>query len=272
LQSFGTYPTLKRIRVVHKNSQLKILIPIPSYGFDPTETAIPWQVFSAAGIEVAFATPSAKKATTDNRMLTGENLGIWKSLLRARSDAVDVHNEMIRTASFCSPLEYDSTRESDFDAIFLPGGHDKAVKEYLESKVLQNLVADFFAARKPIGAICHGVVVAARSTNADTGKSVIYDFKTTALLKSQELAAYNLTRLWLGDYYLTYPGLTVEDEVTSALSDTDNFLVGPKPLFRDSPDHLSRGYVVKDKNYLSARWPGDAYSISLEMVKMLEAD
>ena len=52
MQSFGTYPTLKRIRVVHKNSQLKILIPIPSYGFDPTETAIPWQVFSAAGIEV----------------------------------------------------------------------------------------------------------------------------------------------------------------------------------------------------------------------------
>lgn len=109
----------------------------------------------------------------------------------------------------------------------------------------------------------------ARSTNRETGKSVIHDYRTTALLKSQELLAYNMTRLWLQDYYLTYPGMTVEDEVRAVLADDHNFVTGPKPMFRDSADHLSRGFVVKDRNYVSARWPGDVYNISLKFAELL---
>lgn len=249
---------------------MKVLVPIPSYGFDPTEAAIPWQVLSDRGIEVVFTTPTGDKACADRSMLTGDNLGVWKSLLKARKDAVTAHDAMCHEASFCHPLRYADAREQGFDGLFLPGGHDKAVKEYLESDLLQRLVADFFAARKPVAAICHGVVLAAPSIDPKTGKSVLHDRRTTALLKTQELAGYNLTRLWLKDYYLTYPGNTVEDEVTSVLSSRENFLKGPRPLLRDDMDHLERGFVVRDKNYLSARWPGDAYSISLEMAKLLQ--
>ncbi len=250
---------------------MKVLIPVPCYGSDPTEVAIPWKVLSDRGIDVVFTTPSGDKARADKLMLTGEKLGVWKSLLRARKDAVTAFAEMDQDALFCHPLRYVDVREPDFDGIFLPGGHDKAVKEYLESEILQGLVADFFAARKPVAAICHGVVLAARSIDPKTGKSVLHERRTTALLKTQELAGYNLTRLWMKDYYLTYPGNTVEDEVTSVLSSRDNFLKGPKPLFRDSMDHLERGFVVRDQNYLSARWPGDAYSISLGMAEMLQS-
>jgi hypothetical protein len=49
------------------------------------------------------------------------------------------------------------------------------------------------------------------------GKSVLYGKKTTALTKQMELIAWRLTRLYLGDYYRTYP-TTVEDEVRSALA------------------------------------------------------
>lgn len=205
-------------------------------------------------------------------MLTGEKLGVWRSLLKARKDAVTAYNEMDRDPSFRHPLRYVDACHQDFDGLFLPGGHDQGVKEYLESGHLQTLVADFFAVRKPVAAICHGVVLAARSIDPLTGLSVIHDFKTTALLRTQELAAHMLTRLWMKDYYLTYPGNTVEDEVTMALSSRENFLRGPRPLFRDSADRLDRGFVVRDKNYLSARWPGDAYSISAEMVKLLQAN
>jgi putative intracellular protease/amidase len=247
----------------------RLLIPIPTYGFDPTEVAIPWKVFSSKGIDVLFATPNGERATADSLMLHGKRLGIWKPLLRARQDAVDAYAEMDAHDSFCRPLKYTDAQAEDFDALFLPGGHDKGVREYLESAVLQALVADFFTAKKPVGAICHGVVLAARSTNAETGKSVIHDYRTTALLKSQELSAYKLTRLWLKDYYLTYPDMTVEDEVRSVLADGGNFNRGSTPVLRDSPDHLERGFVVEDRNYLSARWPGDAYSISTRMVEML---
>lgn len=247
-----------------------VLIPIPSYGFDPTEVAIPWKQMLEKKIEVVFATPDGKKAFADNIMLTGENLGFWGFLLRAREDALSAYSDLEKNESFCNPLKYIDAKELNFDAIFLPGGHDKGVKEYLESKILQNLIVDFFKAEKPVGAICHGVVLASRSINPTTKKSVIYHYKTTSLLKSQEMLAYKMTKRRLKDYYLTYPGLTVEDEVKSSLSNSDNYLKGPSPIFRDSMKHLKRGFVIKDRNYLSARWPGDAYNFSQEFITMVQ--
>ncbi len=251
-------------------NKIKILIPIPSYGFDPTEVAIPWKILSSTNFEIVFATPQGKKANTDIKMLNGSTLGIWKPILQAKRDAMKAYYEMEKSESFCDPLKYTDLKEENFDAILLPGGHDKGVKEYLESKALQQLIVDFFKVQKPVAAICHGVVLAARSIDPATKRSVIYSYKTTSLLKSQELLAFNMTKLWLKDYYLTYPEITVEDEVRAALCDRNNFIKGPPPLFRDDLDHLNRGFFVTDRNYLSARWPGDAYSFSLEFIKLVK--
>jgi putative intracellular protease/amidase len=177
---------------------------------------------------------------------------------------------MEKSDSFLKPLKYIDLRVKDFDGLLLPGGHDKRVKEYLESKVIQDLVVSFFTAMKPVGAICHGVILPARSINPETGKSVLYNYKTTALHNSQELLGYNLTRLWLGDYLLTYPGRTVEDEVRSALADSEQFIEGPPSVLRDSPDHPGRGFVVRDRNYVSARWYGDAYRFAFEFIQILQ--
>ncbi len=250
----------------------KILVPLPSYGVDPTEVAIPWKVLSQHGCDFTFTTPIGNQAVPDRAMLNGVGLGIWRSLLQTGKDAVAACNEMERSEAFCSPIEYGAVNAHDYDALLLPGGHDKGVKEYLESPVLQSLVVDFFSMNKPVAAICHGVVLAARSIDPATGASVISGYKTTALLKSQEMAAFHMTRLWLKDYYLTYPGLTVEDEVTAVLSCAESFVAGPRPLFRDSPEKLNRGFTVRDRNYLSARWPGDVYSFSFAFQKMLDSD
>jgi protease I len=247
----------------------KILIPLPDYGFDPTEVAIPWKILSGKGFDIIFTTQDGKKASADIKMLKGESLGIFKSTLQARGDAVKAYSEMEEDRSFQNPLKYFEAEEENFKAIILPGGHDKGVREYLESKILQELIVDFFNAEKIVGAICHGTVLVARSIDPETKKSVINNFKTTSLLKSQELLAYNLTRLWLKDYYLTYPGLTVEDEVKDALGDRNNFIKGPVPVLRDDFSHLKRGFFVRDRNYLSARWPGDVYNFSLELFAML---
>lgn len=247
----------------------KIIIPLPAYGFDPTEAAIPWKLLSGKGVEVCFATPAGEKAAADKIMLTGKGLGIWKGLLQAGKDAVNAYHEMENSIAFCHPFSYAEIKETGFDGLLLPGGHDKGVKEYLESKILQQLVVSFFKAQKPVAAICHGVVLAARSMDAETKRSVLYSYKTTALLQSQELAAYNLTRLWLKDYYLTYPGLTVQREVTAALQHRSQFIKGPMPFSRDDLNHLSRGFTVRDRHYISARWPGDVYGFALKFAEML---
>ncbi|MCJ8313507.1 MAG: DJ-1/PfpI family protein [Saccharospirillaceae bacterium] len=248
----------------------KILCPLPSYGFDPTEAAIPWWLLTQAGFDITFATPKGQKAACDIRMLKGHNLGVLRFVLQAKKDAIEAYTVMQNSESFCNPLTYDEIDTKQYDAILLPGGHDKGIKQYLESKVLQSVIVDFFNNNKPVAAICHAVVLVARSIDKKTDQSVIHNYQTTALLNSQELLAYNLTRLWLKDYYLTYPGLTVEDEVKSVLSNKEQFLQGPAPMFRDNAKKLKRGFFVKDRNYLSARWPGDVYNFSIEFIKMLQ--
>jgi protease I len=249
----------------------KVLVPLPAYGFDPSETAIPWKLLTDQGFEVSFSTPRGSMAAADTLMLSGKGLGVWKPVLRARQDALAAYAQMQICPEFRQPWKYEEVEEADYDALLLPGGHDKGVREYLESSLLQQLTANFFRAGKPVAAICHGVVLAARSIDPITGNSVLRGYKTTALLRSQELLAYQMTRWWLKDYYLTYPEVTVEDEVTAVLADAVQFHRGPNPLLRDDHRHLDRGFTVRDRNYLSARWPGDVYSFSLELAAMISS-
>ena len=72
----------------------------------------------------------------------------------------------------------------------------------------------------------------------------------------------------MADYYRTYPE-TVEAVVTAALSLPSHFVRGPISLKRDSATHLDRGFVVRDRNYLSARWPGDAHCFAHEYLKLI---
>lgn len=247
-----------------------VLIPIPNYGFDPTEVAVPWKLLTQDNFKVVFASPNGERGEGDQLMLTGKRLGIWKSLLKTRKDAVEFYQEMIKSPEFNQPITYTAINADEYDGLLLGGGHDKGVKEYLESKILQDVVVQFFTKNKAVGAICHGLVLAARSINPSTQKSVLHDYKTTSLLQSQELTAYNLTRLWLKDYYLTYPRLTVEKEVRSVLADKANFIKGKLPLFRDSKEKMHRGFCLRDRNLVSARWPGDAYNFAFGFIDLLK--
>ncbi len=247
---------------------MKVLIATSTTDFDPTEVAVPWKILRDAGVDVQFATDTGLAGYADKRMLDGNKFYLLKPLLIADKSARDAYAELRQDPAFKSPISYDEIQVADSDGLLLPGGHSKGVIPYLESKDLQNTIVEFFARNLPVGAICHGVVAACRAIDPTTSKSVLYGRKTTALLKRQERLAYNLTRYNLGKYYLTYPE-TVEDEVTASLQSPDDFIHGPSPVLRDSPTHLSRGFTVRDGNYLSARWPGDIYSFASEFLEML---
>ncbi|QDK38749.1 type 1 glutamine amidotransferase domain-containing protein [Bdellovibrio sp. NC01] len=238
----------------------KILMPLPSRDFDPTETAIPWQTLTRSTTQVYFATPDGKVSQCDQRMLYGYGLGFLSSFLIADKNAQSAYRAMEASPEFQSPMKWSDIRSEDFDGLLLPGGHAPGMKEYLESEFLQNVVCSFFEMQKPVGAICHGVVLAARSRNKN-GQSVLSGKKTTSLLAVQELLAWGLTCLWLGNYYRTY-SQTVEAEVRQSLKSSADFVKGPAPLLRDSLAHMDRGFALTDGNYISARWPGDAHVFS----------
>jgi len=246
-----------------------ILFPIPLTDFDPTETAISWEILSTAGHKIIFATPTGEQALADQRMIVGDKLGIFKPFLIAKVNAIESYKRMEQDNSFKNPIKYTNLDEKEYDAILLPGGHAPGMKPYLESSILQNLIVEFFEKNKPVAAICHGVVLASRSISKQTGKSVLYGKKTTALLESSELLAWKLTKSKIGNYYRTYTE-TVESEVKKSLKTNSDFLKGPMVLFRDSYKNVKRGFVVRDGNYLSARWPGDVHNFAITFLEMLK--
>jgi putative intracellular protease/amidase len=210
-------------------------------------------------------------------------------LLRANADARKAHAAMLEDAGFRAPLRWNALDASAFDGLLLPGGHRaRGMREYLESPLLQALVAAFFAADKPVAAICHGVLLAARSRSAN-GKSVLHGRRTTALtwaLEKKAWATARISRFWDPLYYRTYaeaPGqpvgyMSVQQEVTRALADPADFLDVPHDtadyrrktngLARDSDRDASPAFVVRDGNYLSARWPGDVHRFAREFSAM----
>ena len=195
-------------------------------------------------------------------MVTGRGLGPLKYILRADANGREAYAKMLDADSFQNPITYDEAEKGEFDALVLPGGHDKNVKPYLESPIVQQIVSDFMNANKPVGAICHGVLVLAR-TKGNDGRSILHGRKVTSLLNRLETPAYLATRLWMGDYYRTYPGITTEDEVRSVLATPDDFSTGSMGAKRDSLDALHTGFVVRDENLITARWPGDTHRWSL---------
>ena len=249
---------------------MKVLIATSTTDFDPTEVAVPWKILHEAGVDVCFATDTGLAGYADKRMLDGNRFGLLKPLLIADLSARDAYDELRQDAAFKQPISYDEIQVGDYDGLLLPGGHSKGVIPYLESRDLRGAIVEFFKRDKPVGAICHGVVAACRAIDPATEKSVLYGRKTTALLKRQERLAYHLTKWTLGRYYLTYPE-SVEDEVTSSLESPNDFIQGPLPLRRDSVHNLSRGFTVRDGNYLSARWPGDVYSFATRFLEMLRS-
>lgn len=274
----------------------KILMPIPSRDFDPSEVAVSWWVLKQQGFDIEFATPDAKPGQCDEMMLTGRGLDPWGFIpglhylrmlglmLRANAAARHCYSELEKDSNFLNPQQWVQMDALNYDGLLLPGGHRaRGMREYLESKVLQNCVTEFFSQNKPVGAICHGVLLAARSIDPKTNKSILWGKKTTALtwkLESTAASITKFTRFWDPNYYRTYLESTdqpkgymsVQQEVSRALKAAEDFQDVPQNspnyrrktsgFYRDTINDSSPAFVVRDELYVSARWPGDVFTFA----------
>ncbi len=229
---------------------------MPDHDFDVTEVAVPWWLLRSAGHVVRFATErGGSPAAADPRLLDGVIFG----RLGAAAQPKAFYAEMRADVQFATPLAWGEVEPAAFDGLILAGGHAPGMRQYLGSELLRRKVAEYWALGRPVGAICHGVLVLARTRHPTTGHSLLYGRRTTCLPKYMERTAYLTTAWRLGRYYRTYPEY-VEDEVRDALRDASDFVRGPRVLRRRGTDaDDGPAFVVEDDNYVSARWPGDAY-------------
>ena len=242
----------------------KVLVPLPDRDFDVTEVAVPWSVLREAGHEVVFATEWGDVPAGDPKLLTGVLFG----RLGAAPDAKAWYAELLEDPSFRAPTAWPAIEPEAYDALLLPGGHAPGMRQYLASRTLGARVAAFWALDRPVGAICHGVLVLARAKDPD-GHSLLAGRRTTCLPKYMERSAYLATGWRLGRYYRTYPAY-VEDEVRAALGGSGRFERGPRTLSaRGTATDDGPAFVVEDGRYVSARWPGDAYRFARSLASRL---
>jgi putative intracellular protease/amidase len=280
-----------------------ILIPVPDRDFDPTEVAVSWQVLSQAGHRVVFTTENGAPAVADDMMVTGRGLDMWSAIpglgrivlfgriLRANAEGREAYAQLLRSPEFQHPVRWPEASLDGLDGLLLPGGHRaRGMRSYLESSVLQRLVAEAFRRDLQVAAICHGVLLAARSSDPGTGQSVLSGRTTTALTWALERKAWHLarvTRFWDPAYYRTYPEesgqaagyMSVQAEVTRALASPADFRdVPPRSegyrlktsgTNRDTATDDRPAFIVDDGNYLSARWPGDTHTFAKAFARKL---
>lgn len=127
----------------------KILIVVTSHGMiegEPrtgiwfTEFLEPYEVLVASGAEITVASPLGGPAPVDPRGYPS------KADIVASRDALELLN---RTRLL------DRMVASDFDAIFMPGGHGPMFDLATLPKI-KSLIAEFWEAGKAVGAVCHG--------------------------------------------------------------------------------------------------------------------
>ncbi|MGB6206178.1 type 1 glutamine amidotransferase domain-containing protein [Mycobacterium sp.] len=273
-----------------------VLIPIPDRDFDPTEVAVSWQVLRDDGHRVVFTTESGCAGVADDIMVTGRGLDFWSAIpvlgaitvvgrmLRANKDARRAYREMLQSTEYQHPSGWAAATLEGVDALLLPGGHRaRGMRSYIDSETLQRLVVDAFGRGLNVAAICHGVLLAARSVDPTTGHSVLYGRRTTALTWALERTAWRITRFtrfWDPNYYRTYteepgqaPGyMSVQSEVTRALKNPTDFCdvergsphwrMKSSGLARDTATDSRPAFVVDDGSYVSARWPGDTHTFA----------
>jgi putative intracellular protease/amidase len=244
--SFGDSAMIETFAIDNKISKTAttILMPLPDHDFDPTESAIPWKVCTSNGWIVEFSTEHGLVAQTDLNKLKGPLPG----LLSANKKAQTAYQQMAEDQYFQHPTPYADINPDQYDALLLPGGDAPGVRQYLDNQVLRGKVLQFWQQDKLIGALCHGLLVLARTIVPQTARSVLYGRKVTAVPKSLDQLAYRIDRLVVKHGYVMYSSC-VADEVSACLESPDDYLKGPGFL---SP------YVVSDGNLVTSRWYIDA--------------
>ena len=247
---------MKTINVNARPATPGILMPLPDYDFDPTEAAIPWKVCTARGWRVAFSTDHGAVAQCDQRRLHDPLPG----LIGASNPARAAYREMCKDPAYQHPVPYAAIDPGEYQALLLPGGDALRVRQYLESTVLQNQVLQSSRQGKLIGALCHGLLVLARTVDPETGHSILYGRKVTAIPRSLDRVGDLLGNKILRRGYIKYARY-VADEVSACLEHRGDLSFGRSVL---DP------YVVSEDNFITSRWYNDADLFAERFAQALE--
>lgn len=144
-------------------------------GFWLEELAAPYYVFKDAGAEIVLASPEGGQPPLDPK--SDEPMFQTEATHRFSADSA-------AKAQLANTVRLDSVSETNFDAVFYPGGHGP-LWDLAESAVSIRLIEAFIAAGKTIALVCHAPGVLRHVRKAD-GTPLVKGRQVTGFTNSEE--------------------------------------------------------------------------------------
>lgn len=206
-------------------------------GFWLEEFAAPYYVLLDAGAKITLASPAGGHPPLDPQSDVPDAQTAATGRFKNDDAAQRALGKTIKLA------EIDAAR---FDAIFFPGGHG-LLWDLVENADNQRIIENFFAADRPLAAVCHAPAIFKHRKGAD-GKSLVSGRRVIGF-KNTEEAGVGLTKI--------VPFL-VED------------------MLKANGGHHEKGpdwgsYVVVDGNLVTGQNPASSEAAAKELLKLLLA-
>lgn len=241
-QNYSESQTVKS--QVAQNSSQKILIVLTNHdrlgttgrktGFFLDEVAHPYAVFTQAGFEVDFVSPTGEEAPIDPKSYDLDD--------PLNQQFVENETVMAQIEDTLSPQEIDS---SEYSAVFFAGGHG-VMWDLPDNQELAQITATIYERGGIVGAVCHGPAGLVNVRLSDG----------TYLVAGKELTAF-----------------TNEEEEAVELTDQMPFLLETKLIERGAQhteaDNFQSHVVVSDR-LVTGQNPASATQTAEEMIELLQ--
>nr|WP_024967489.1 type 1 glutamine amidotransferase domain-containing protein [Pantoea sp. IMH] len=146
-------------------------------GFWLEEFAAPWYVFRDAGINVVLASPAGGQPPLDPKSDEPD---------AQTSDTERFRRDVAAQQSLANTQQLEKIDSSHFDAVFYPGGHGP-LWDLAEDRKSIELIENFYANGKPVGAVCHAPGVLRHAKKPD-GTPLVAGKRVTGFTNSEEEA------------------------------------------------------------------------------------
>ncbi|MGU3437973.1 type 1 glutamine amidotransferase domain-containing protein [Actinomycetes bacterium M1A6_2h] len=205
-------------------------------GFWAEELVESHRTFAEAGWDITVATPGGVKPTVDEGSLAVDANG---------GDQAKVDDQKAYLAKIdavlSSPQKLEEQKASDFDVVFVPGGHGP-MEDLAVSTEFGALVVDFLGSDKVVSAVCHAPAALLPATGADG---------------SWAFAGYDVT------------GFTNEEEAQAGLADKAPWLLEDR--LRDGGGSFSSGdawgpHIVVDRKVYTGQNPASTKPLAKRLV------
>lgn len=144
-------------------------------GFWLEEFAAPYYVFHDAGLKITLASPKGGQPPLDP--VSDEPDAQTDDTRRFRDDAT-------AQKLLANTEKLEGIKADDFDAVFYPGGHGP-LWDLAEDTYSIKLIEQFWAAGKPVAAVCHAPGVLRKVTKPD-GSPLVKGKRVTGFTNSEE--------------------------------------------------------------------------------------